>query len=445
MHYRIFLAILFLGVANTAFAADSTGLSSESSYPSSTGTRYYIANGTTFITRFPDRIEFADKRATDRLTFTGSINSIPLHETITLLVSQSEEEFTEQLSRGGIFSKEDDAKRKRNSNWTRTFLLTHDTFPIITHNHEFIESGSTKVLSMVFRLADRTTAELSFFQTEEEFTETLIRHNLLVGIVTGRLQKLPHDEIMAIPPEYRYYLIRNNDFCAKYPDRIIFNDCAFYGSICLPKGTAIDDAGRQIEESTTLAVTQTEEEFLRCLERLGVFSREYDAQCKVKSNWSGTFMTKIYVDVTHTPSYVIIDGDDRMNKATSITIDDFIESKAGQIRFTRPLHLDLFQTREEFVKALVQSGAYDPILDSSRKWIHTFRTKVGVNITHLEDKLLIESGSGATSTCSSSYTTCSVSAGTDLSGFKLHSDLELDIFQTREQFETALRISGLID
>ncbi len=275
MNYKKLLAVLSV-FGNTIFAAAaSSNVLDVQNLASPAGTRYYVANGTTFITRFPDRIEFAGKSSKSSYDVSHSINDVPIRGgTLRLSVNQTEEEFIEALSRAGVFSREDDAKRKRDSNWTRTFLIDDEDIPVMRHCPEFIEVGSKRLLSYRMRMDDGAAAELSLFQTEEEFTGTLIHHGLLNGIVTGMFDVLPHDTVMLIPVENRYYLKGNRDFVARFRGGIVFNYYAFYDSVCFPEGVGIGDTGSKVAKTTTLAGSQSEAEFLSSLESLGLFDRD---------------------------------------------------------------------------------------------------------------------------------------------------------------------------
>ena len=88
------------------------------------------------------------------------------------------------------------------------------------------------------------------------------------------------------------------------------------------------------------------------------------------------------------------------------------------------------QTREEFVQALINSGTFDPALDEARRWGGHYTAPSRLKVGHYPDHVLIDG---------TKYHKCSCKIE--------NSDkrLQLDVFQTRAQFEAELRKCGIID
>ena len=185
-----------------------------------------------------------------------------------------------------------------------------------------------------------------------------------------------------------------------------------------------------------ISIDQSREEFIQSLLHTGLYNNEENDRRKLLANWTRVYSTVIddFI-IVHTPEYVQIGGDRVQYENVSKMINDFV--------LTHPLDINVFQSEEVFTKALLESGLYDPeverIKESRNSWTHVFHTKVYATITRaplyikLEDMANIEAR----------YTACFRDV-LRVGHIVCANPLNLNLFQSKEEFESALLEAGLL-
>lgn len=213
------------------------------------------------ITKYPEKIEFNshEQRTMNqgiRITIPDSL------EPLVVSINQNENEFLTALEKTGLFDKEESKRKFKRANWTRVYSLNKELgLGIIRHTPRYIQIGGDKtqytaISKTLNSFPLKESLRLSIFQTEEEFTESLIKS----GIYDLELESKITENSWT-----KSFMTFLGVSISRYPTYIQMKDYVFTAT-----GDDFKINGIKLPAPLLLNLQQTEEEFEKALIKSGI-------------------------------------------------------------------------------------------------------------------------------------------------------------------------------
>jgi hypothetical protein len=214
------------------------------------------------------------------------------------------------------------------------------------------------------------------------------------------------------------------------------------GTVLIEEGAEFFVDVREVggKDALHVSIDQSPEEFIAALERTELFTQEDHEARKLGAHWTRVYSTRADGEfggalIKHTPMYFQIRGQKFHTYGYPLP-----DMEANCFKLSKPPVLHYLQTEELFTQALIESGAYDPTDEETKRkaspWTKKFVLTDGTVIKRTPTYIDIAD--------ESAEETVRGWESQDWRGALLLTPLILNLSQTEEEFGKALQVCGLL-